>query len=67
MATVKDYRDKSEADLNQELINLRKEQFSLRMQKGADQLSKPHLYKAVRRDIARLKTILSEKQKAGNA
>lgn len=67
MATVKDYRDKSEADLNQELISLRKEQFSLRMQKGADQLSKPHLYKAVRRDIARLKTILAEKQKAGNA
>lgn len=67
MSTVKDYRDKSEADLNQELVNLRKEQFNLRMQKGAGQLSKPHLYKAVRRDIARLKTVLSEKQKAGNA
>lgn len=66
MATVKDYRDKSEADLSQELVNLRKEQFNLRMQKGAGQLSKPHLYKAVRRDIARLKTVLAEKQKAGN-
>ena len=35
MATAKDYREKSEAELNEELLNLRKEQFNLRMQRGA--------------------------------
>ena len=67
MATVKDYRDKSEADLNAELLNLRKEQFNLRMQQGAGEMSKPHLFNAVRRDIARIKTILTEKKSSGNA
>ena len=67
MATAKDYRDKSEVELKEELLNLRKEQFNLRMQQGAGQMSKPHLFKVVRRDIARLKTILTEKNKAGDA
>jgi large subunit ribosomal protein L29 len=67
MATAKEYRDKSEAELKEELLNLRKEQFNLRMQQGAGQVSKPHLFKTVRRDIARLKTILTEKNKAGKA
>ena len=67
MSTVKDYRDKSEVELKEELINLRKEQFNLRMQMGAGQMSKPHLFKVVRRNIARLKTVLTEKQKVGNA
>ena len=65
MASAKDYKDKSAAELKEELINLRKEQFHLRMQRGAGQMSKPHLFKAVRRDIARIKTVLTEK--AGNA
>ena len=67
MSTVKDYRDKSETELKEELLNLRKEQFNLRMQMGAGQMSKPHLFKVVRRNIARLKTVLTEKQKVGNA
>ena len=67
MATAKDYRDKSEAELNEELLNLRKEQFNLRMQRGAGQLSKPHLFNTVRKDIARVKTILTEKKQAGKA
>jgi large subunit ribosomal protein L29 len=67
MATAKEYRDKSEAELKEELLNLRKEQFNLRMQQGVGQVSKPHLFKAVRRDIARLKTILTEKDKTGKA
>jgi large subunit ribosomal protein L29 len=67
MATAKDYRDKSEAELNVELLNLRKEQFNLRMQNAAGQMSKPHLFESVRRNIARLKTILTEKQQAGKA
>ena len=61
MANAKDYRDNSVAELKEELLKLRKEQFSLRMQQGAGQLSKPHLFKAARRDIARIKTVLNEK------
>ena len=64
MATAKDYRDKSEAELKEELLGLRKEQFNLRMQQGAGQMSKPHLFKSVRRDIARIKTILTQKDNA---
>ncbi|MCW8956897.1 MAG: 50S ribosomal protein L29 [Gammaproteobacteria bacterium] len=67
MATVKEYKDKSEAELNEELLNLRKEQFNLRMQQGAGEMSKPHLFKVARRNIARIKTILTEKQNSGNA
>ncbi len=65
MASVKEYKEKDEAGLKEELLNLRKEQFNLRMQQGAGQMSKPHLFKNVRRDIARIKTILAEKKQAG--
>lgn len=53
-------RKKSNDDLNQLLLDLRREQFNLRMQKGSGQLSKPSEVKRVRRDIARVKTILAE-------
>lgn len=58
-------RQKSVDELNQELLSLLREQFNLRMQKGTGQLSQPHRVKTVRRDIARIKTILE--QKAGKA
>lgn len=67
MAIAKDYREKDEAGLTEELLNLRKEQFNLRMQQGVGEMSKPHLFKNVRRDIARIKTVLAEKQQAGKA
>ena len=66
MANAKDYREKDEAGLKEELLNLRKEQFNLRMQQGAGEMSKPHLFKNVRRDIARVKTVLAEKSIAAN-
>lgn len=65
MANVNDYQAKSVAELKAELLNLRKEQFSLRMQKGVGQVAKPHLFKAVRRNIARLKMVMAAKQAAG--
>lgn len=65
MASAKEYKEKDEAGLKEELLNLRKEQFNLRMQQGAGEMSKPHLFKNVRRDIARVKTILAEKKQAG--
>ena len=58
---AKEMRDKSADDLNKELVDLLREQFNLRMQKGTGQLSRPHQIKQVRRSIARVKTILREK------
>lgn len=58
---AKDIRQKNVQELEQELIGLRREQFNLRMQKGTGQLSQSHRVQAVRKDIARIKTILNEK------
>jgi len=60
-------REKSVSDLNKDLSELLREQFNLRMQQGSGQLSKSHLMKDVRLNIARVKTILNEKQQAGNS
>ena len=49
-------------ELNAELQELLKEQFNLRMQQGTGQLTQPHRAKAVRRDIARVKTVINEKK-----
>jgi large subunit ribosomal protein L29 len=54
-------RNKSVEDLNKELMELLREQFNLRMQKGTGQLARPHQMKQVRRSIARVKTLLREK------
>ena len=48
-------------ELNDELVNLLGEQFKLRMQTATGQLQQTHQAKQVRRDIARVKTILTEK------
>ncbi len=58
-------RTKSVSELNEELLSLMKAQFSLRMQNGTNQLTKTSELKKVRRSIARVKTILTEKA-AGN-
>ncbi len=56
-------RSKSATELAEELKELTKEQFNMRMQKGTGQLSQTHRIKSVRRDIARVKTILNELNK----
>lgn len=56
-----DLRNKSTEELNKELIALLKERFNLRMQKGIGQPPKSNLFKKVKLDIARIKTILHEK------
>ena len=61
MSTVTELRKKDAAGLKQELQDLLREQFNLRMQQGSGQLSKPHQVKVVRRSIARIKTLLKEK------
>ena len=62
-----DLRQKSSDELKVELDTLLREQFNLRMQKGTGQLSRPDQVRKVRRDIARIKTVLNEKTKAGKA
>lgn len=54
-------REKSVDELNKELMELLREQFNLRMQKGTGQLARPHQMKEVRRNIARVKTVLRDK------
>lgn len=62
MASVNDYQAKSVSELKEELLNLRKEQFNLRMQKGIGQVPKPHLFTEARRNIARLKMVMADKR-----
>jgi large subunit ribosomal protein L29 len=53
-------RTKSVEELDTELLGLRQEQFNLRMQRGAGQLANPARFRAVQKDIARIKTVLNE-------
>jgi large subunit ribosomal protein L29 len=55
-------RAKNDKELGDLLIELRKEQFNLRMAHGTGTLDGPHQMRKVRRDIARLKTVLNERQ-----
>ena len=59
-----EFRNKNETELKSELLGLLREQFNLRMRRASGQMSKGHLMRNVRRNIARIKTILNEK-KAG--
>lgn len=61
MIKATELRAKSVEDLNKDLIGLLKEQFNLRMRKATGQLNQSHLLKGVRRDIARVKTVLNDK------
>jgi large subunit ribosomal protein L29 len=58
-----DLRAKSVGELNAELIELRRAQFSLRMQVATQQLSKVDQLGKVRKDVARVKLVLAEKAK----
>ncbi len=53
-------RQKTKEELNDMLLEKAQEQFNLRMQKGTGQLARPDQVKKVRRDIARIHTILNE-------
>ncbi|MCY4155572.1 MAG: 50S ribosomal protein L29 [Gammaproteobacteria bacterium] len=56
-------RTRKPAELQAQLVELLREQFNLRMQKGSGQLGNPGRFKLLRREIARIKTVLSEKAK----
>lgn len=62
---VQELKAKNPVELNAQLTELLKKQFDLRMAKGNGQLTKGHVLKEVRRDIARVKTIIKQNE-AGN-
>lgn len=59
---AQELRTKTENELRKELLELSREQFKLRMQMGTGQLARNSELKRVRRSIARVKTVLTEKQ-----
>lgn len=59
---VKEFRDKNSADLLEQLVALRREQFNLRIQQATGQPARADQVVRVRRDIARLKTVLRERE-----
>ena len=61
---VSELREKSVAELREELIKLRREQFNLNMAKATGQLAQIHLLGQVRCDIARIKTVIAQKEMA---
>ncbi|MGH8471128.1 MAG: 50S ribosomal protein L29 [Gammaproteobacteria bacterium] len=70
MSAARELRGKSRDDLDKLLLELAREHFNLRMQKGSGQAVKPHRLRGVKRDIARVKTILNEPKfniQGGNA
>jgi large subunit ribosomal protein L29 len=64
---AEELRKMTDEEMNQELLALLREQFNLRMQKGVGQASRNHQFSRVRRDIARVKTILKERAAIGEA
>ncbi|MEE9546017.1 MAG: 50S ribosomal protein L29 [Hyphomicrobium sp.] len=60
---ARELRAKSDEELAKELTELSREAFNLRMQQGTGQLSRPSQFTIVRRNVARIKTILNERRK----
>ena len=60
-------KEKTVDELGEELLKLRKEQFNLRLQQATGQLTRPHEYRRVRKDIARVKTVMKQLSTQGEA
>ena len=61
---ISDVRAKTPDQLGEELLSLKKEQFNLRFQRATGQMEKTHRSNQIRKDIARIKTVLHSKQPA---
>ncbi|GAB4392594.1 MAG: 50S ribosomal protein L29 [Gammaproteobacteria bacterium] len=59
---TKELRNLTRDELTQKLMDKNRELFNLRMQRGSTQVEKTHLFKQIRRTIARIKTLLTEKK-----
>jgi large subunit ribosomal protein L29 len=66
MTKVTEFRGQSEDQLTEAIGNLKKEQFNLRFQKASGQLEATGRIQVVRRDIARIKTLLGERSRAAS-
>ncbi|HED13359.1 MAG TPA: 50S ribosomal protein L29 [Gammaproteobacteria bacterium] len=64
---VQEMRSKKDSELQEEIIALRKEQFNLRLQNATGQLGNPSAFKRVRKEIAQLKTVISEQERGSKA
>jgi large subunit ribosomal protein L29 len=64
---AKDLRSKGAAELREELLKLRREQFNLRMAQASGQAVKPDQVGKVRRNIARVKTVQAEQARTGGS
>ncbi len=62
---AKDLRAKTSKELGEELLKLRREQFNLRMARATGQAAKPDQFSKVRRNIARVKTVLAQTRPSG--
>ena len=67
MTKVTDFRGRTEDELQDAVANLKKEQFNLRFQKASGQLEATGRIQVVRRDIARIKTVLGERGRADSS
>jgi large subunit ribosomal protein L29 len=67
MSNVADLKTKTDDELSVQLVELKREQFNLRFQAATSQLEKPSRVREVRRDIARIKTLQSERASAAAA
>ena len=64
MAAIDDLKVKTDDQLQQQLLELKREQFNLRFQSATNQLEKPSRVREVRRSIARIKTLQNQRSKA---
>ena len=62
---AEDLRAKTADELNDTLLSLKKEHFNLRFQQSSGQLEDTSQFQRIRKDIARIKTIISDRQRAG--
>ena len=67
MPKIEDLRAKSDDQLNADLGELKREAFNLRFQAATNQLERPARIKEVRRDIARIKTLQTQRTSAAKA
>ena len=64
MPAIDDLKQQSDDQLQQQLVELKREQFNLRFQSATNQLEKPSRVREVRRTIARIKTLQTQRSKA---
>jgi large subunit ribosomal protein L29 len=67
MTKIADLRSKSTDQLHEELLSLKKEQFNLRFQKATGQFEKTHRVNEIRKDVARIQTLLTAQKAAAKS